>query len=441
MQYDKGSMLKKYVQSKLEKYVKKYVARHPDVKIIVVTGTVGKTSTKRAIADVLSSRFRIRMHEGEVAVDSELAVPLAILGITPPQDVGSIREWRSVFKTARRHIASATDTDVIIVELQIDHPNTMAIYTRYLVPDIAVVTSVSSEYIEQFGSIESVAQEELSISGFSRQVLINRDDVDGRFANLETNPNFSTYGTSGAAEYRFEQQDFAPYQGYSGVIIAPEYPSPFPVTINVVGEHSIRPVMAAVAVAAKMMLTPEEIRKGIDLIRSVPGRMQLLRGIGGTIIIDDTYTSNPSTVSAAIQVLYLFDQAPQRIALIGDMHNLGQSSQIEHEKIGALCDPNMLAWVVTVGNDTQNYLAPIARQRGCQVKCCRTAVEAGEFIRTVTEEGSVILATGSQDNVYLEEAVKILCDMTEDRELVRQSEAWMAKKNEFFSQFSEQKQL
>jgi pyrroloquinoline quinone (PQQ) biosynthesis protein C len=64
---------------------------------------------------------------------------------------------------------------------------------------------------------------------------------------------------------------------------------------------------------------------------------------------------------------------------------------------------------------------------------------AGEFIRTVTEEGSVILATGSQDNVYLEEAVKILCDMTEDRELVRQSEAWMAKKNEFFSQFSEQK--
>lgn len=108
------------------------------------------------------------------------------------------------------------------------------------------------------------------------------------------------------------------------------------------------------------------------------------------------------------------------------MRELGATSQMEHEKIGAMCDPNMLSWVVLVGPDCEKFLAPIARSRGCQVHIARNAIEAGEFVRSVTEEGAVILAKGSQNTIYLEEAVKVLCDMTEDVKLVRQS-ARMAK--------------
>ena len=126
---------------------------------------------------------------------------------------------------------------------------------------------------------------------------------------------------------------------------------------------------------------------------------------------------------------------PQRIAVLGDMRELGAVSQAEHEKIGALCDPNLLAWVVLVGPECENYLAPVARQRGCQVHIAKNAIAAGEFVRSITEEGAVILVKGSQNTIYLEECVKILCDMTEDVKLVRQSLEWQQTKDKYFSAY------
>ena len=218
---------------------------------------------------------------------------------------------------------------------------------------------------------------------------------------------------------------------------APEYPEPFDVVVRVYGEHSLRPIMAGVAVAAKMGMTPAEIVAGLALITPVPGRMNVLRGIGGTTIIDDTYNSSPAAAAAAIQTLYGFDDdnVPQRIAVLGDMRELGSASQAEHEKLGAMCDPSLLSWVVLVGPECEKYLAPIARQRGCQVRIAPDAIRAGEFVRSVTEEGAVILVKGSQNTIYLEECVKILCDMTEDVKLVRQSVEWLKTKDGYFSQY------
>ena len=184
-----------------------------------------------------------------------------------------------------------------------------------------------------------------------------------------------------------------------------------------------------------MGLSPAEVVQGLSLIKPVPGRMNLLRGIQGTTIIDDTYNSSPAAAAAALQTLYSFDQAPQRIAVLGDMRELGASSQAEHEKLGALCDPGLLAWVVTVGPETEQFLAPIARRRGCQVHVARNAIEAGKFVRSVTIDEAVILVKGSQNEIFLEECVKELCNMTEDIELVRQSPEWMRVKDGFFSRY------
>ena len=123
---------------------------------------------------------------------------------------------------------------------------------------------------------------------------------------------------------------------------------------------------------------------------------------------------------------------PQRIAVLGDMRELGATSQSEHEKVGHLCDPSLLAWVIMVGPDMEKYAAPIARQRGCQVHIARDAIRAGEFVRSVAEEGAVILVKGSQNTIYLEECVKILINENEDYELVRQSPEWLATKNKYF---------
>ena len=408
---------------------------HPEVKLVAVVGSVGKTSTKRALAQLLSSRYRVRMHEGNH--NSEVSVPLAILGIAMPPKLRSIRQWRLVFKAARQRIKQPTDVDIIVQELGTDHPGDIAAFGEYLVPDIALVTAVTPEHMEFFGSIEAVAQEEMSVTNFSRFTLVNRDDVEGRFAALANTPNFSTYGTTGAAEYRFEQQSFTVDYGYVGNIIVAGG-EPFAATIKVVGEHSLRPIMGAVAASMMMGVTAAEMTPALAAIKPVPGRMNLLRGIDDTLIIDDTYNSSPAAAAAAIQTLYSLDEVPQRILVLGDMRELGASSQAEHEKLGAMCDPNMVAWVVLVGPDSEKYLAPIARQRGCQVHIAPDAIRAGMFVRSVTEEGAAILVKGSQNTIYLEECVKILCNLTEDTQLVRQGEAWMKVKDELFSRYADQ---
>ncbi len=426
-------MFKKYIQKKLEAYVVKYFKKHPEVKLIVVAGSVGKTSTKRAIATLLSQRYRVALEEGNH--NTQMSAPLAILGIEYPENVKSIGAWLSVFAAARQRINLPTGTDVIIQEIGTDHPGDIADFARYLRPDIAVVTAITPEHMEFFGTIDAVAQEELAAANMAQVAIINRDDIDGKYAQYLTNSSIDTYGTTGAAEYRFEEQDFTIENGYTGTVITPEFDAPIPATIKVVGEHSLRPAMGAVAVAVKLGLSADQIAAGLALIRPVPGRMNILRGIDDTIIIDDSYNSSPLAASCALQALYSL-QVPQRVALLGSMNELGASSPGEHKKLGELCDPSLLSWVITVGEDAETYLAPAARARGCQVKCFKSAIDAGGFARSVLEPGAAVLAKGSQNGGYLEEAVKVICLMGDDSELVRQSPEWVRTKDAFFSKFS-----
>lgn len=425
-------MFKKIVQKKLEKYVVKYFKRHPEVKLVVVAGSVGKTSTKRAIATLLSQKYRVALHEGNH--NTPMSVPVAILGIEYPTNVHSVGAWISVFRAAKKRIKEPTGVDVIIQEIGADQPGDIASFGTYLRPDIGVITAITPEHMEFFKTMDAVAKEELTAANFSKLAIINRDDIDGKYAELLTNSNLDTYGTTGAAEYRFETEDFSVEDGYEGNVIMPEYAEPTKARVKVVGEHSLRPVMGAVAVAVKLGLTPAEVVKGMAAIRPVAGRMNLLKGIDETIIIDDTYNSSPVAAHSALQALYSL-QAPERIAILGSMNELGESSKEEHEKLGMMCDPSMLSWVITVGEEAEKYLAPAARARGCQVKSFKSAIDAGAFARSVIEPGAAILAKGSQNGGYLEEAVKVLCLMHEDLELVRQSPEWMMIKEKFFSKF------
>lgn len=426
-------MLKLYVRRKLEGYVKRYFKKHPQVKLVAVAGSVGKTSTKRAIATLLSQRYRVAMHEGNHNTD--ISIPLAVMGVEYPANIRSIGAWLSVFRAMRQRIKEPTGVDVIVAELGTDHPGEIAHFGTYLKPDIGVITGITEEHMEAFQTLDAVASEEMGVANFSKLAVINRDDIDSKYAELLTNPNIDTYGTTGAAEYRFEIKDFTLEKGYVGEVITSEYAESIATTIKVVGEHSLRPPMGAVAVAIKLGLGPREIAAGLKQIRAVPGRMQLLRGIEDALIIDDTYNSSPLSASLALKTLYSI-QAPQRIAILGSMNELGALSADEHKKLGALCDPSLLAWVVTVGEEAEKHLAPAAKAKGCPVRSFKTAIEAGTFVHQVMEPKAAILAKGSQGGIYLEEAVKILAMLTEDDKLVRQSPAWLKIKEEFFSRFT-----
>jgi len=421
---------KQKVRKKLEEAVVSYFTAHPEVKIIVVTGSVGKTSTKTAIATMLSQRYRVHMHEGNH--NTELSVPLAILNVPFPENVRSFSQWRRAIKAARARTLMPTDVDVIIQELGADKPGDIAAFGRYLRPYAAVVTAVTPEHMEFFKTIDAVAFEELQAANFSQLALINRDDIDGKYAEYLTNANLDTYGTTAAAEYHFEEQDFQVDVGHTGMLIGPELPQGISVNVNVLGEHNMRPAIAAAAIGLKFGLNAQDIQTGLAMIRPVPGRMNLLRGLSSSMIIDDTYNSSPAAAVGAIQTFYAID-TPQRIAIMGSMNELGESSATEHEAIGKLFHPDMVDWVITVGDEAGKYLAPAAHANGCQVKSFMNAVQAGAFAHSVLEQGALVLAKGSQNGGYVEESVKILLhDQTDADKLVRQSPAWMATKEAYF---------
>ena len=429
-------MFKKVIQRKLEKYVRKYFETHPDIKLITVAGSVGKTSTKLAIATLLSQKYRVRLHEGNH--NTHLSAPLAILGINFPGNPRNFWQWHKVFSAARKRIKSPSSQEpqIIIQELGTDHPGDIERFSKYLAPNIAVITSVSPEHMEFFGSIDAVAQEELGAASFAEIAILNQDDISPDFFKYVQNSNVSTYSSIGGANYNFIANSFSLIDGFGGKIQTPEY-GEIDVRVKVFGEHSLRPIIGAVAVSAKLGLSSQEIIGGLVSLKPIPGRMNFMRGVKESVLIDDTYNSSPAALEAAIQTLYALS-APSKIAIIGSMNELGESSAFEHQKIGEMLDGISLSWVITVGEQANRFLAPAARLRGCQVYEAKNAIDAGTFAHKIMERGSLVLLKGSQGEVYLEEATKILLLNKEDENLlVRQDEKWKKTKDEFFSSFTE----
>jgi len=434
-------MFKNHIQKKLERYVRRYFKRKPNVKLVVVVGSVGKTITKSAIATVLSTKFRVEASHGNL--NEQISVPFGVLGVKypPPSLLKKIGTWRKIFKAIRQRIHSEADVDVVVQELGTDKPGEIAHYARYLHPNIAVVTAVMPEHMVNFpGGIDEVAREELSIARCSGLTIINRDDIDARFANYAETTSITDYGLENG-EYRFEILGGSALEGYKVKFIGPEFPGGVESTVNLVGEHVLKSALAAGVVAAKFGMSGEEIATALSQIESVPGRMNALRGVRGTTIIDDTYNSSPDAAIAALRTLYLID-APQRVAILGSMNELGQNSAAYHQQVGAQCDPNWLDWVITIGEEAGRYLAPAAKANGCQVVTFPGPIYAGTFANTILQSGGVVLVKGSQDGVFAEEAVKLLLhnDEGEDTFLVRQDEEWMERKNAWIASLRDIKQ-
>jgi UDP-N-acetylmuramoyl-tripeptide--D-alanyl-D-alanine ligase len=425
-------MMKQFVTSLLEYQAKRLLKKFRP-KIVAITGSVGKTTTKLNIATVLSQKYRVLAHYG--SYNTPIAIPMAMFDMKLPLKLKQPMTWWRVYWAMSRQLKQPYPYDVLVLELGADHPGDIGYFKKYLTPDIAVVTAVAAEHMEYFGTMDAVAQDELAITQFSRLSLINRDDINADYSKyVPEGINLDTYGTSGVAEYHFLTDNYEPGKGFTGTFVSPEYGSQ-KVTLGVMGEHTLRAVVAAGAVGIKMGLTAEQVQAGLQKIKPVNGRMNILRGLNGTTIIDDTYNSSPIAAIAALQTLYVFPTT-QRIAILGSMNELGAYSQEAHEQVGKACDPALLDWVITIGDQARQYLAPAAELRGCRVRSFDSPYEAGACAHQLMEPGAVILAKGSQNRIFAEEAVKVLLHSTEEEaSLVRQTPDWLAIKQQQFSKF------
>ncbi len=422
-------MVKQFITKLLEAKAKRLLKKYKP-KIVAVTGSAGKTSTKLAIATVLSEKYKVLAHYG--SYNTPIALPLAIFNMHLPLKLRDPFSWFKVLGAMSKQLREPYPYQVLVLELGSDSPGDIEYFKKYVHPDIAVVTAVAEEHMAYFGTLDAVAKEELVVTSFAGLSLINRDDISAEYTKyVPEGINLDTYGTTGVAEYRFINDDYKPGQGFTGMFVSPEYKEQ-KVALQLVGEHNIRSAVAAGAVGIKMGLSAEQVAAGLQKIRPVNGRMNLLKGLENSTIIDDTYNSSPISALAALQTLYKF-QTTQRIAVLGSMNELGAYSQEAHERVANACDPALLDWVITIGAEAKKYLAPVAEKRGCRVRSFLSPYDAGAELHKLLQNGAVVLAKGSQNGVFAEEAIKIILHSTEEeKSLVRQTPDWLAIKQRQF---------
>jgi len=137
-------------------------------------------------------------------------------------------------------------------------------------------------------------------------------------------------------------------------------------------------------------------------------------------------------MKAALHTLYRL-AAPQKIAVLGNMNELGKYSEAAHHEIGQYCDPKQLDLLVTIGPDANKYLALTAAAKGCKVQQFDDPYSVGEYLKPIVKKGALVLVKGSQNRVFAEETVKLLLANPKDAEkLVRQSAEWLKKKAKLY---------
>ncbi len=397
------------------------------VTVIGVAGSIGKTSTKFAITQLLGASFRVRSQEGNY--NDIVTVPLVFFGHQNPPNLLNPLAWLRIFLANERTIRGSFPYDVVVVELGTDGPGQLADFQKYLHLDIAVLTAIAPEHMEYFGTLEAVATEELSVASFANAVIANLDLTAQYIDKLD---NVTTYGFN-EANYQIIRRSFGG-DHFSGTVTK-EGRALLKAVVDGYAESILYSVLAAIACADHLGLEVSAIQKGIEAVKPAPGRMQPLRGIEDTLLLDDSYNASPEAVLAALDALYSIE-CPQRIALLGNMNELGDHSAAAHTQVGEHCDPKKLDLVLTLGPDANAYTAPAASKKGCMVKTFDSPYAAGRFIAEQLHNNAVVLVKGSQNGVFAEESLKFLLANNADRsKLVRQSTAWLAKKKAQFADY------
>lgn len=406
----------------LERRVVELRAKH-DFTVVAVAGSVGKTSTKLAVARLLEATGKkVQYQEGNY--NDRVSVPLVFFGETMPS-LFNVFAWAGVLRRMSRQVNQPYPYDVVVVELGTDGPGQLKDFA-YIQPDSTVVSAISPEHMLQFGTLDAVAEEELVVAEYSKKLLVNIADVDPKY--LE-GLKYVSYGVEVNADYRATQTGV---RGVTGQTLAVSLPdgSELQVETAYSGKQGATIVLAAIAVADMLGVEHQQMSSAAASLQPFAGRLQVLEGTNGSTLIDDTYNSSPLATKAALDVLYQAD-AKQKIAILGDMNELGDSSADEHRNLGAYCRADELDYVITIGVKSRDDLAPAAEAAGCRVKSFTSPVEAGKFVRAIIAPGALILAKGSQNGVFAEEAIKQLLKHPDDAsKLVRQSEEWLRKKTD-----------
>ena len=400
----KKSILQHILASLARAILKKYRPM-----VIAVTGSVGKTSTRMAIFDMLKATHHVRTAVKNF--NNEMGVPLTILGIDHQGKnivawVWSlIVVWLSLFFPRKKY------PDILVLEYGVDHPGDMDYLISIARPDIAVITAIGDvpAHIEFFADAEALADEKaklviaLSVDGYA---VLNHDDYAVYDMKEKTKAHVMTYGFEEHADMRIVHYELRVTKDEKlgdvpeGITMKMQYNgSTVPVRLHhVFGMPACYAAAATAAVGLVLNKNMVEISESLARYEPPPGRLRLLKGIKNSFILDDTYNASPEAMRAALETLAMLP-GKRKIAVLGDMLEIGTYAEAAHRSIGdrvAQC-ADML---ITVGARAK-FIADEAMTRGAerdgrvltheQVMRFDDPIEAGKALDSLIQEGDLIL--------------------------------------------------
>jgi len=407
-------------------------------KIITVTGSVGKTSTKDAIYTALENNLKVR--KNQKSFNSEIGTPLTILGLENAWSNPLL--WVKNFFLGLFVIFKKDYPDWLILEVGSDHPRDVRKVGKWLKPDVAVITVIPKVpvHVEFFESPEALAEEDLSIINFLKSngtLVLNADDKIVLAAKDRFSGNVYTYGSDESSTVSFSNQNIV-YSDVGGTIL----PSgvAFKITNSgnsvplflpkVLGVQHILPVTAAIAVGLSQKIPFLDMINSLSNFQAPRGRMNLIQGKNNSMIIDDTYNSSPLAVQKALEVLSEVKTNGSKIAVLGDMLEIGKYSADEHKKVGELAAKLKVDVLISVGIRAQS-ISKSAIDSGMSDKKVfhfKDFNNVADLILANLKPSDVVLLKGSQ-GVRLEKVVaELISDNLNKTELlVRQDTQWQNK--------------
>lgn len=407
-------------------FLARLVVRRYAPKIVMVTGSVGKTSTKDAVAAALAARFYVRA--SDKSFNTGFGVPFTIFGVNESPWNNPLA-WLSIVRSAVALLALPNHYPTLLVlETGADRPGDLARILRIATPDAVVVTRLPeiSVHVEAYASPEAVREEEFSPAyalPAGAPLIIPADDSYALENARRTPSRVISYGSAANASVRLSDVDFYTEDGKVAGMRAQAHMRDIQAELIVggsVGATQLLPVAAALAAALAFDIPIPEALAALKRYEPPAGRGRLLAGKNDSIIIDDSYNASPAAVEEALATLKAFPNAKRRIAVLGDMLELGRYSVMEHERIAALAGESA-DLIITVGIRARAFAgAP----RSAEVTSFENARAAALELPALVRAGDVILVKGSQ-SIRTERIVEtLLANPADVARLVRQEKAW-----------------
>jgi UDP-N-acetylmuramoyl-tripeptide--D-alanyl-D-alanine ligase len=348
------------------------IRRESGARVVAITGSAGKTTTKEVTSELLSARYRVTRNRGNF--NNHIGLPLSLIELRQRPEIA-------------------------VVELGMNHAGEISTLVRIAEPEVRVWTNVGEAHLGFFASLDAIADAKAEILEAARpgDVLIaNGDDPRitsraGAFAG-----RVITFGIDRAADVRASAIVDRGIEGVSARVTTPQGHAD--VTTPLVGRGNLANVLAAIAVALEFEVPLPDIAARVSTLHPASHRGEIVRLGNGVTVIDDSYNANPTATRRAIEVL-AGSRAARRFAVIGEMLELGAHADDLHAEVGRAAANAALDGLIAVGGPAAHVLADAAVRAGmaaASVRYCATSDEAAGAAAALLRAGDLLLVKGSR---------------------------------------------